>query len=60
MRSQTHLSINISIVTDLENEEGQKTEILKEYNRANRNSIENKTQLLTKFYFEDRKTHQLL
>lgn len=36
---------------DLKNEDEQETEILKEHNRAHRNSIENKTQLLTKFYF---------
>lgn len=40
-----------TIVTDLKNEEEQESEIIKEHNRAHRNSIENKTQLITKFYF---------
>lgn len=39
------------MVTDLKNEEEHENEIIKEHNRAHRSITENKTQLLTKFYY---------
>lgn len=49
----THFRVRYSrnMVTDLKSEEEQEHEIINEHNRAHRNSTENKTQLLTKFYF---------
>lgn len=40
-----------TMVTDLKSEDEQNAEIIDEHNRAHRNSIENKAQILNKFYF---------
>lgn len=40
-----------TMVTDLVNEEDQENEIIKEHERAHRNSHENKSQLITRCYF---------
>lgn len=39
------------MVTDIKSEEEQEEVIVNEHNRAHRNSVENRTQILTKYYF---------
>lgn len=49
--TQYKVKYSRQMVTDLKNDEDQENKIIAEHNRAHRNSVENKAQLLTKYYF---------